>query len=154
NMTGLTFTTNLGYAAASVTTFELYRSNVNLATPNAIAVSTIVAGGPGLQTFAFAAFSMGATNAGVFTFWITMNVAASPTIGNQVTVAALTTGNLTFSAGTKSGSASIGGTRTIIGIVTQPTGTTICSGSSATLTVGTTAGPAWTYQWINVATGL
>ncbi len=156
NMTGLTFTTNAGYVASSVTTFELYRSNLGVATPNAAAVSTIVAGGPGLQTFAFAAFSIGATAGQAMTFWITMNVAAAPTIGDQVTVAALTNANVTFSGGSLSAGPSIfaGGARKIIGITTQPTSTTICSGSSATLTVGTSVGPAWTYQWINVATGL
>ena len=150
----VTFTTNAGYAASSLTQFELFRGQaVNNPTPIPLG-TPITAGGPGLQTFTFAGFNMGNTSGGVWTFWITMNVAVAPTVGNQVTVAALTTSNLFFSSGTVSGGGSIGGAHSIVGITAQPTGTSTCAGGIATLNISASAGPAWTYQWYDVTTGL
>jgi hypothetical protein len=157
SLTGFNFTTNAGYVATSVVQFQLWRNTTNnfAGAIGLGALASVASSGPGLQTFPAFAYLMNA-NGGTYYYWITMDVAISPTIGNTITVAALTTGNLTITGGspTKTGAGNIGGTQTIIGITTQPTGTAICSGSSATLTVGTSAGPAWTYQWINVTTGL
>src|SRR5437868_14727501 len=66
----VTFTTNAGYAAASVTTFELYRSNANSAAPVAGAIASVAAAGPGPQTLTLTTpLNMGIVANSVWTFW-------------------------------------------------------------------------------------
>jgi hypothetical protein len=51
-------------------------------------------------------------------FWITTDIAAGATIGNTIIASALTTADITLTAGNKLGSASVGGTQTIASSVT------------------------------------
>ena len=148
-MTGLSFTTNPGYVATSVTQFRLWRNTVNSLT-GAVPMSTInPAGGPGVQTFpAFGSYPLSTSPQ---YFLITMDVAVAPTTGNTITVAPMTWSNFTISGGTLStctGCTNSGGTQTIIGITSQPsTSGSVCVGSPVTVNIGTSSGPSWTYQW-------
>ncbi len=112
NLTGVTFTTNAGYLAADVTKFQLwYNTTNNLSTATQISTDIVTTLGPG--THSFAAFSQAIAIGGPYYFWITTDVDASPTLANTVTVAAMTTADLTVSYGAKLGAAFIGGTQTI-----------------------------------------
>lgn len=155
-MTGLNFTTNAGYVASSLTQFRLWRN-----TSNTLAGATLVstlnpAGGPGVQTFPAVSSALNATP---LYFLISVDIAAAPTIGNTITVASMTWSNMTFTGGlfnSCTGCTNAGGTQTIIGITSQPTASPnpVCSGGTTTLSVTASAGPSWTYQWIDVPSGL
>src|SRR5258706_8409136 len=160
SLTGLSFTTNAGYAAASILNFKLWRgTNTSFATATTL-IQTLTPGGPGLQTFPAAGFlaTLMNTNGGTYYFWITMDVASTPTIGNTVTVDAIAMMNLTITGGstTPAGACNIGGTQTIIGITSQPAASPnpVCAGGSTAISLTTSSGPSWTYQWIYVPTGL
>src|SRR5436853_1253038 len=85
---GFKFTTNAGYAAASISNFKLYRSNnnTNVFSTATVLVQTLTpVGGPGLQTFPAAGWTATSFNGAAGTtyyFWVTMDVAAAPTVGN------------------------------------------------------------------------
>jgi predicted CXXCH cytochrome family protein len=148
NFTALNFTTNAGYIAGDITRFQLwYASSNNFANANTQYGGDITTAlGPGLHTFPNA-FSRSINTTGRY-FWITADITSGATANNIITVAALTTANITVSAGTKAGTAYIGGNQTISvpGSVTVSGGGTIC-GTSATLTA--TGGTGGTIYWQN-----
>jgi predicted CxxxxCH...CXXCH cytochrome family protein len=110
NLTGLSFVSNAGYSATDVTRFQLWTNTANnLTTATQLSTDIIASLGPG--THSFAAFTVALSTSARY-FWITVDVSSAPVVGNILTVAALTTTNLTVSAGTKAGTASIGGAQT------------------------------------------
>jgi predicted CXXCH cytochrome family protein len=145
NFTGLNFTTNAGHLATDVIKYQLWSSATNaLGGATQVGVDLTASTGPGLHTFAAFTRSVNTTTR---YFWITTDVSASPVNSNAITVAALTTANITVSAGTKAGSASIGGAQTLnaAGTVIVSGGGTFCG--SATLTAS--GGTGGTIYWQN-----
>lgn len=110
NFTGFNFTTNAGYAATDITKFRLWTNTTNnLTTATQVGADLTASLGPGLHTFA--AFTQALSTSTRY-FWVTIDVNSAPVVGNIITVAAITTANITISAGTKAGSAFIGGSQT------------------------------------------
>jgi hypothetical protein len=149
NLTNISFTTNAGYAAADVSNFKLWINTTNnLATATQYGGNIVAGLGPGAHTFT--AFTYTLT---VLThyLWITTDVAAAPTQGNVITVAAMGTADFFVSGGTKLGGGNIGGAQTLNrapAITTQPTSpVTGCLGFPVTLNGLVATGGGLTYQW-------
>lgn len=121
------FTTTGSYTASDIANFRLwYNTTNNFSTATQVG-NTITTGlGAGSHTFSSIAQQINAGNTGYF--WITTDVNAAAVIGNTITVSAITTADLTFASGNKSGTAFNGGTQTI---VSQPGATTINPGVNA-----------------------
>ncbi len=149
NLTGLNFTTNSGYVAGDISAFQLYSSTTNNlagATQAGTTLSTSLV--PGLHTFV--AFTRSVTTTTRY-FWITINTSAAPIANDSIVVPALTTGNLTVSAGTLAGSAFDGGRQTFN---TAPSAVTV-SGSGTfcgSTTLNATGGAGGTIYWQNTTT--
>lgn len=111
-LTGVSFTTSGTYVAADVVNFKLWYSTVN-SLVGATQIGTVTAStGPGSHSFV--SFTSTTTNAGsIGYFWITADLSATAVSGHTLVVNAITTANLTYSAGTKTGTAYDGGVQTI-----------------------------------------
>jgi hypothetical protein len=114
-LTGVTINTAGTYSAADITNFKCWYSADNIfnsgsdvllstLTPVAIAGSQV-----------FPAFTNQIINAGSTGYiFITADIPCAATVANDVSVNALTTADISFAAGTKSGSSTAGGLQTII----------------------------------------
>ncbi len=115
-LNSVTFTTSGTYAATDVLKFQLWYNTVNSlvsATQIGSDITTSLAAG----AHTFNALSQ-VTNAGSLGYlWITANIASTATINKNISVNALTTSNITYSSGIKSGTAFAGSPQTIILIV-------------------------------------
>ncbi|MGG9972082.1 fibronectin type III domain-containing protein [Ferruginibacter sp. SUN002] len=127
----LTFaTTN---SASDVSKYQLYYSDNNNSFGSASQIGSDITTGLGTGTHTFSSLTASAINGHVGYFWITADVPSGATPGNTIVVTALTTSNLTYNGGgNKFGSASIGGTITII---KAPTVTTDAASAVTTTTV-------------------
>jgi len=111
NLTNFSFTTTGTYAAADITNFKIwYNSSNDLASASSLATNSSPAGA-GSQTFP--AFTRAIS--GTEFYWITMDVAATPTNNATITVSASANTNLTASVST-SGTASASSTQTLKGV--------------------------------------
>jgi len=112
--------TTANSSASDITKYQLwYKSSDDLSTATQIGTDITASLGSGSHTFSSLtqAISSGATGY----FWITVDVASAPTASNTLSVSAITTSDLTFASGTKSGTASAGGTQTFINTPGAPT---------------------------------
>lgn len=108
------FTTSGNYQAADIAAsgFTLWYSTTNtFGTATALGTLSSAAAGSG-ETLNFTGLTQ-SIPVGVGYFWVTANVASSATINNTINLNAIANTNLTFASGTKSGSATAGGTQTI-----------------------------------------
>jgi len=133
NLTALSFATTGTYSATDITKFQLWTNTTNnLGTASQVGSDITTSLGTGSHTFSGLTQTLTAGNTRYF--WITTDVAASPSNGVTLAVNALGTSDFTVSAGTKAGSASAGGTQTIYGNVAAAgsiSGTTpVCQGQS------------------------
>jgi hypothetical protein len=111
-LNSFTFTTSGTYAAADITKFKLwYNTTNNLSTATQIGSPIISTLGTGSHTFSGITLTTNAGSTGYF--WITVDVASIPTNANTISVNAITTANLTYLMGFKSGTAYAGGIQTI-----------------------------------------
>ncbi|MES2812169.1 MAG: choice-of-anchor D domain-containing protein [Bacteroidota bacterium] len=135
-LNSVAFTTQAGYALANVTNFQLWYSadaTFNSGTDTSIRTLTTTLG-PGTHTFATLTQAINAGTTGYF--FITTDLPCVSTVGNTITVSAITTADLTFAAGNKSGTAFAGGTQTIVGATpVNVTGeaTSNCVGDASTV---------------------
>ena len=107
----VTFTSTGSYLIADINKFQLwYNTSNNIGTATKIGSDITTALGTGGHSFTALTQLINSGITGYF--WITVDVAATPTTGNTLTVNAITTVNLTFSSGTKSGTTSNGGVQT------------------------------------------
>jgi len=113
NFTGLSFTTTGSYAAEDIDNFKLWTYTSD-AFASATQVGTTLSTGLGIGSHSFASFTQALTAGETRYFWITSDLDVAATIGNSIAVNALTTGSITVSAGTKTGTAYAGGTQTIV----------------------------------------
>jgi len=112
NLNSVSFTTTGTCTNFDVTRLRLWHSTTdNFSTATQIGSDIISGTGAGTHTFTGLTLtcSAGSTNY----FWITANIASFPTSGRTVAVSAITTSNLNYDAGIKTGAASAGGTKTI-----------------------------------------
>jgi len=108
------FTTSGNYQAADIAAsgFTLWYSTTNtFGTATALGTLSSAAAGSG-ETLNFTGLTQ-SIPVGVGYFWVTANVASGATINNTINLNAIANANLTFASGTKSGSATAGGTQTI-----------------------------------------
>jgi len=106
------FTTAGTYQTADITNLKLrYSTDATLDGGDATLGTITGPAAAGAKSFTglSQAINLGATGY----FFITMDVAASPTGGRTISVNAIGTGDLTFAAGTKSGSTTAGGAQTL-----------------------------------------
>lgn len=108
------FTTSGNYQAADIAAsgFTLWYSATN-AFGSATALGTSSSGATGTgETLNFTGLTQ-SIPVGVGYFWVTANIASGATVNNTINLNAIANANLTFASGTKSGSATAGGTQTI-----------------------------------------
>lgn len=108
------FTTSGNYQAADIAAsgFTLWYSATNtFGSATALGTLSSAAAGSG-ETLNFTGLTQ-SIPVGVGYFWVTANVASGATINNTINLNAIANANLTFASGTKSGSATAGGTQTI-----------------------------------------
>jgi hypothetical protein len=117
--------------ASDVSNFKLYYSTSNSFGSASQIGSTITSGlGTGSKTFSSLSQVINSGTTGYF--WITTDVPSGATAGNTVVVSAITTSDITFTSGNKTGSTTAGGTQTFID---APTVTTNAASSIATTSV-------------------
>jgi len=117
-LSGMTCTTSGSYITSDITNLKFWYSADN-AIGSDVLLSTLTSPGTaGLLTFAsFTSQTINAATIGYF--FITADISASATVGNTISVNAITTGDLTISGANKTGSTAIGGTQTILGVPIQ-----------------------------------
>jgi hypothetical protein len=112
-LTQVDFTSGGTYAATDITKFQLwYNTADDLGT--AAQIGTNITTGLGSGSHSFTSLSQVIASGATGYLWITTDVPLTATLGNTVNVSALTTTNLTFVFGTKSGTAYTGGDQTIV----------------------------------------
>lgn len=114
NLTGLQIITAGSYIAADITNLKVRYSTDNALDAGDVTLSTFTnPGAAGTKTFpAFTSQAIAAGSTGYI--FITADIAGAATVGNTISVNAVTTAQLTFSAGTKSGSTTAGGLQTFV----------------------------------------
>ncbi len=132
-LTGVACTTAGNYDAADIDNLKVrYSTDATLDVGDATLSSTYTptgtAGAKSFTSFTSQGISSGST--GYVFITADINSAASGGSGTQINLSAITTGNLTFSAGTKSGSTADGGTQTFT------------ASSAPTVTIDNTGAPA------------
>jgi hypothetical protein len=114
-LTGMTFTTAGGtpaYVDANLTNLKVWYQTTSTFSGSGTLLGTIsVTKGPGTKTLTSLSQAINVGTPGYI--YITADIAAGATAGNQLRVNALTTADFTFSSGTKSGTPTIGGVQTI-----------------------------------------
>lgn len=110
-LNSVAFTTT-NTAAADITKYQLwYYTSNDLASASQIGSDITSSLGTGIHTFSSLSQVINSGSTGYF--WITTDVAVAATIGNTIVVSAITTSDLTFASGSKSGTAYAGGTQTV-----------------------------------------
>lgn len=135
-LNNVVFTTAGTYAASNITNFKLwYSADATFNSASDITLDNETAAlGTGAHTFT--GFTRTITNGGTGYFFITTDIPCAATVGHTISVSAITTANLTFVSGNKSGTAFASGTHTIAGATpNNVTGlaTSICENGSATV---------------------
>lgn len=138
NLTGMTCTTAGGYDAADISNLKVrYSTDATLDGGDATLSTLSSPGAAGAKTFpSFTSQTItGGTSGYIF---ITADIAsASASGGNTISCNAISTSNLTFSSGIKTGTTNNGGTQTIIASATISTSTisptTYCAGDNVSV---------------------
>ena len=116
SLTTAAFATSGTYVAADIVAngFTLWRNSTanNFATATAIGTLSSTSTGSG-DILIFTPSSAVSLPVGNSYFWVTANIAAGATIGRTIRIDAIANTALSFSSGTKSGSASVAGFQTI-----------------------------------------
>lgn len=111
NLNSVTFTTTGTNVVADLSNLKLwYKNSDDLATASQIGFTNAYLG---LGTDTFSGLNQTIASGATGYFWITADLPTETTFGNTIAVAAMATGDLTFTIGNKSGSASAGGVQTI-----------------------------------------
>ena len=149
-LTGVSFTSAGTYAAADISNFKVWYSTDNSLSTGSDTLLGTISSSLGTGSHSLSSLSQAINSGSTGYIFITTDIAASPTAGNTINVSAITTSDVTFSAGDKSGSTTAGGSQTILvaaSISAQPAATySGCAGSAVNLTV-TAAGTSPSYAW-------
>ncbi|MCA6485447.1 MAG: T9SS sorting signal type C domain-containing protein [Chitinophagaceae bacterium] len=147
SLTTAAFATSGSYLAADIVAngFTLWRNSTanNFATATAIGTLSSTATGSG-DILIFSLSPTVSLPVGTSYFWVTANIAAGATIGRTIRIDAIANADLTFTTGTKSGSASVAGFQTIT--IAPPT-------VPGSLTRGCTTNTTQVLNWSAPATG-
>ncbi|MGI6599354.1 MAG: choice-of-anchor D domain-containing protein [Kiritimatiellia bacterium] len=114
-LTNVSFTTAGSYAAADITKLQVWYSaddSLNTGTDTKLGSDITTGLGPGSHGITGLSQAINVGDTGYI--FITADIAASPTYGKTINVAAITTGDVGFTAATKSGSTTAGGAQTIV----------------------------------------
>ncbi len=116
-LTGMTCTTAGTYMSTDITNLKVYYStNSTFTVGGSTLLSTLTTpGNAGLKTFPTFTSQVIANGTTGYIF-ITADVPVGATVGNTISLNALTTSNFTFTLSTVSGSTTVGGTKTIAAI--------------------------------------
>ena len=114
NLTGLTITTAGTYAATDLSNLKVwYQTGATFNAGTATLLSTKTTGlGAGSQVFP--SFTAQSIPIGTGYIFVTANIASAAVVNNTISVNAIANTDISFSAGSKSGSATAGGIQTII----------------------------------------
>lgn len=150
-LTGVQVTTSGTYATADLDNLKVrYSTDATLSAGDAtLSTYTSV---PTAGTLTFPGFTSQTINSGSTGYiFITADIAPGATVGNTISANAVTTGQLTFSSGTKSGSTTAGGTQTITAAPSASSDVFTANGESATVSsIENTAGPLTSVQGVRV----
>lgn len=124
-LTGVSFTTEGTYGSADISNFKVWYSADNsfATTGDNIQLGSTITTSLGAGAKSVSSLNQAINSGSTGYIFITTDIAASPTGGNAINVSALTTSDVTFSSGTKSGSTTAGGAKTLQS-VSSPTITT------------------------------
>ena len=112
-LTAIDFVTSGTYAASNITNFKAwYSSDANFNSASDTELDNITTG-LGVGAHSFTGFSQTIANGSTGYIFITADLPCSATNGNTISVNAVTTADLTFTSGNKTGNAFAGGTQTI-----------------------------------------
>jgi hypothetical protein len=130
------FTTTGSYIAGNLSNFKLwYSTDAVFNSSSDTSIKTLTTGlGAGSHTFS--ALTQAIANGTTGYFFITTNLPCPSTAANTLGVSAITTANLTFASGNKSGTAFAGGTKTIqddTSINVTGAGTSACASNASTV---------------------
>jgi hypothetical protein len=109
------FTTSGNYVAADIAAsgFTLWYNGTSNTFASATALGTLSSGAGGSgETLNFTGLTQ-SIPVGTGYFWVTANITSGATVNHTINLNAIANANLTFASGTKSGSATAGGTQTI-----------------------------------------
>lgn len=109
-----------------ITNYKLYYT----ATTNSFSTGNLL--GTITSGTTFSSLTQNLPVGGPYYFWITADIKPAATVGRTITISSITSANITFSAGTKSGNNNAGGTQTII--ATAPV---VTLGDNTQITAGT-----------------
>lgn len=142
-LTKVTFTPSGTFVVADISNYQFWWN-----TTDDLATATQSAPNPTIQAsgtqVTISPYSPWFNDATTYYVWITADISASATNGHTLTVAALTTSNFTFTAGTKSGTMYAGGAQTL-GTLKQFRSTTSGNwNSTSTWQQSTNGGTSWT----------
>ncbi|MGL2962850.1 T9SS sorting signal type C domain-containing protein [Flavobacterium sp. RSB2_4_14] len=147
SLTTAAFATSGTYLAADIAAngFTLWRNSTanDFATATAIGTLSSTSTGSG-DILIFSLSPTVSLPVGTSYFWVTATIAAGATAGNTIRIDAIANADLTFSSGTKSGSASVAGFQTIT--LTPPA-------VPGSLTRGCTTNTTQVLNWTAPATG-
>ena len=130
-LTGVSFTSAGTYAAADITKFQVwYSADNSLATTgDNVQLGSDITSSLGAGAHSVSSLSQAINSGSTGYVFITADVAAAPTGGNTINVAALTTSDFTFSSGDKTGSTTAGGEQTLQAAVTSSSSDIVSAGS-------------------------
>jgi hypothetical protein len=154
NLTSVAFTTTGTYTTSDITSFALYvNTNANsIIGSTAVSSGSVSAATAGTQTISLSTAYAMSSSVVTYYFFIVPTISSSAVTGHTIAVNSITSGNLSVSAGSVSGSAAATGTLTIVNpTITSTTGATRCN--SGTLTLSATASAGATINWYSAATG-
>lgn len=151
-LNGINFTSAGTYSATDISNFKVYYSTDATLDGGDTLLGTISTGlGAGTHTLGSLSQTINAGTTGYC--FITTDISPGATVGNTINVQALTTSDLTFAFGTKSGSTTAGGLQTIINSgctqpeVSGPSSAARCVGDAVTFTVTASGVGNLHYDW-------
>lgn len=114
NLTQVSLGTTGNYTAADISRFKLWSSATNnISTATQLGTSFAAAATGTGESISFTGLSQPISTTAEVYYWVTADLKTTATIGRTIQLAAIANTNLTFSSGTKAGSASISGIQTI-----------------------------------------
>ncbi|WP_339887323.1 GEVED domain-containing protein [uncultured Flavobacterium sp.] len=135
-LTAITFVTTGSAATSSITNFKAWYSTDAIFSSATDTFLNNLTTGLGAGSHTFNGFSQTIPTGTTGTIFITTDIPCAATVGNTIIVNAITTADLTFTAGTKSGTAFASGTHTIqTATPNNVTGvtTSVCANGTATI---------------------
>lgn len=121
NATINSVTFNTTNSASDVTNYKLLYATTN-SFGSATQIGSNITTSLGTGSHTFSGLTQVTNSGSTGYFWITADVPSTATAGNTIVVSAITTGDLTYASGNKTGTTSAGGTQTIIKSPTVTTG--------------------------------